>query len=122
MRRWIIQITIGLALGLALGVAIGWWWWPVEYINTAPAMLRRDYYDDYIVMVATTYEVEGDLERAHERLMLLDPQAPTAPLIELAERLVAVGGNRADITRLARLAWAFRVITPRLVPYLEEQP
>ncbi len=122
VRRWLVQIVVGLGLGLGLGVATGWWWWPVEYTNTAPAVLRQDYHDDYIVMVATAYEVDGDLERARERLALLDPQNPTAPLIELAERLVAVGGSRADITRLVRLAWAFRAITPRLVPYLEEQP
>lgn len=121
-RRWIIQIVVGLAVGLGLGVAIGWLWWPVEYTNTAPAVLRQDYHDDYVVMVATTYEVDGDLERARERLALLNPQDPAAPVIELAERLVAVGGSRADTARLARLAWAFRVITPALVPYLEEQP
>jgi hypothetical protein len=122
LRRWIIQIVAGLALGLALGVATGWLWWPVEYTNTSPAVLRRDYRDDYVVMVATTYEVDGDLEQARERLALLDPQNPTAPVVELAGQLVAVGGSRADITRLARLAWAFRAITPQLVPYLEERP
>jgi hypothetical protein len=117
-----LQIVVGLAFGLALGVATGWLWWPVEYTNTAPAALRRDYRDDYIVMVAATYEADGDLEQARERLALLDPQSPTAPVIELAERLVAVGGSRSDITRLARMAWAFRAVTPQLVPYLEEQP
>ncbi len=122
MRRWLLQVVAGLIAGLGLGTAIGWLWWPVEYTNTAPAVLRQDYHDDYVVMVATVYEVDGDLERARERLALLDPQNPAAPVIELAERLVAVGGSREDTARLVRLAWAFRAITPALVPYLEGQP
>jgi hypothetical protein len=121
MRRWIVQAVAGLAVGLALGLAIGWLW-PVQYTSTVPAVLRRDYRDDYVVMVATAYEVEKDLEQASERLALLDPTDPAAPVIELAERLIKVGGSVEDISRLARLAWALRAITPELVPYLESQP
>ena len=121
MRRGIVQAVAGLAVGLALGLAIGWLW-PVQYTSTAPAVLRWDYRDDYVVMVATAYEVEGDLALASERLALLDPTNPAAPVIELAERLIKAGGNAEDISRLAHLAWALRAITPELVPYLESQP
>jgi len=121
-KRWIIRAVIGATVGLALGFAIGWWLWPVEYTHTAPAVLRQDYRDDYVVMVATAYEVEGDLERARERLELLDSQEPAAPVVELAERLVAAGGNGEDITRLARLARAFGVTPSTLIPYLEGPP
>lgn len=116
-----MQAAIGAAVGLVLGLAIGWLW-PVQYTNTAPAMLRQDYHDDYVLMVATVYEVEGNLEQACERLELLDSQEPAAPVVELAERLVEAGGSAEDITRLARLAWALGAITPTLVPYLESQP
>jgi len=121
-RRWVMRATVGAVVGLALGFAIGWWLWPVQYTNTAPAALRQDYHDDYVVMVATTYEVERDLEQARERLRLLDPEEPTAPVVELAERLVEVNGSAEDITRLARLAWALGALTPTLTPYLEDQP
>jgi len=114
--------VFGVAVGLALGFAIGWWLWPVEYTNTAPSALRWDYRDDYIVMVATAYEMDdGDIERAQGRLELLDPEDPAAPVIELAERLVAAGGRTEDITRLARLARAFGSLPPTLTPYLEDQ-
>jgi len=119
VRRSIIQVAIGLALGGAMAVAIGWWLWPVEYTNTAPDVLRRDYRDDYVVMVAGAYAVEGDLDEARRRLALLDADDPAAPVVNLGERLVAVRGNRQDIVHLARLAWDLRAITPALTPYLE---
>lgn len=112
---------MGLAAGLALGLIIGWLW-PVRYTNTAPAVLRQDYRDDYVVMVAAAYEIESDPERARARLALLDAEEPAAPVVELAERLVEMGGSVADVTQLARLAWALKATTPMLVPYLGEEP
>ncbi len=123
LPKWVTRITFGVALGLALGFAVGWWLWPVQYTNTAPDVLRRDYRDDYIVMVATAYEIDnGDVEQAQRRLEALDSENPAVPVIELAERLVETGGSVEDITRLARLAGAFDSLTPTLAPYLEDQP
>ena len=121
-RGWVLWAVLGVAMGLGLGFAIGWWWWPVEYTNTAPDVLRRDYRDDYIVMIAATYEVEGDLELAYERLKRLNPANPAAPVVELAERLVRVGGSVEDTARLAHLAADLGVATPSLSPYLESYP
>ena len=118
---WVMQAIIGILLGVAAGFAIGWWFWPVQYTNTAPNVLRRDYRDDYILMIATAYEVEGDsLEQAQERLMLLDPENPAAPVIELAERLIDTDGRKEDITHLAHLALALGTTTPKLDPHLED--
>nr|HID13418.1 hypothetical protein [Anaerolineae bacterium] len=121
-RKSLKRAAVGAAVGLTLGFAIGWWLWPVQYTNTAPTVLRQDYRDDYVVMVATAYEVDGDRERARERLKLLDPDEPAAPVVELAERLVEAGGSADDITRLARLAWALGATTSTLIPYLEGPP
>jgi hypothetical protein len=109
-------------MGLAIGCAIGWWLWPVEYTNTAPHVLRRDYRDDYILMTAAAYTAGEDLERTRERLRLLDPADPAAPVIELAQRIVAAGGSDEDVTCLARLAWALGSLPPTLTPYQEGQP
>ena len=120
-RKWGVRAAIGGAVGLALGFAVGWWFWPVQYTNTAPDVLRQDYRDDYVVMIATAYEVEKDLDQARQRLRLLDPEEPAAPVVELAGRLIEAGGSAVDITRLARLAWALGALTPTLTPYLESQ-
>jgi len=121
-RKWVARAAAGVVVGLAIGCAIGWWLWPVQYTNTAPTVLRHDYRDDYVVMVATAYEVEEDLEQARERLGLLDPEEPAAPVVELAERLIEADGSADDIARLARLAWALGATTSALAPYLEGQP
>lgn len=119
LGRWIARFLIGAAIGAALGLAIGWWIWPVSYTNTAPDVLRQDYRDDYVLMTARAYAVESDLDSAHERLALLNPEKPSTPVIELAERLVEDGAPRAEISRLAHLAWALGATTPKLTPYLE---
>lgn len=121
-HRWSMQVVAGMVMGLALGFAVGWWLWPVQYTNTAPAVLRQDYHDDYVVMIATAYEVERDLEQARERLQSLDPEEPAAPVIELAERLVEAGSSADDVNRLAHLAEALGAATPTLTSYLEGQP
>ena len=120
--KWVTQAAAGVVIGLVLALAIGWWLWPVQYTNTAPDVLRQDYHDDYVVMVATAYEVDGDLEQVRTCLELLDPEEPTVPLVELAERLVQANGSREDITRLANLAQALGALSPALVPYVEGQP
>jgi hypothetical protein len=119
---WFRQAVIGVALGLALGFAVGWWLWPVTYTNTSPAALREDYRDDYILMVAAAYDVEGNLQEACARLEQLNSGEPAAPVRGLAERLIEGGGQEEDITRLARLARALGVADPLLTPYLEGQP
>lgn len=119
---WMMQAAVAVAVGLALGFAVGWWLWPVQYTNTAPAVLRQDYRDDYIVMVATAYEVERDLEQARERLKLLNPEEPAVSVTELVERLIEADGSGEDIARLARLAWALGATAPTLIPYLEDPP
>jgi hypothetical protein len=90
----------------------------VTYTNTSPTALREDYRDEYVLMTATAYEVEGDRERARERLALLDSEEPSAPVVGLAQRLIEQGGSEEDIARLARLAQALDATTPTLRSYL----
>ena len=122
LPKWVTRAIVGLLIGLALGFAAGWWLWPVQYTNTAPAVLRQDYRDDYVVIVATAYEVEGSLDQARERLRLLDPGDPSLPVVELAERLIGTGGSAEDLARLVRLAEEMGALNTTLAPFLESQP
>ena len=103
-RNVLLNSMITLAVGLAIGITIGWVLWPVEYTNTPPQLLRQDYRDDYVIMVAETYSVEQDLGLAADRLDLIAPGEPQRPVIELANRLIDAGGNTAALTALAELA------------------
>lgn len=105
-RLWLLRAAAGLAAGLALGFAVGWGLWPVEYTNTSPDVLRQDYLDDYVVMIATAYAVDGDLTEARSRLALVDSENPSAVARDLVERLDDANGNAADITHLMRLVQA----------------
>ncbi|MGD1994181.1 MAG: hypothetical protein PVI59_13390 [Anaerolineae bacterium] len=118
MRRISLLALIGLATGIALGLFIGWVVWKVEYTNTAPSQLRQDYRDDYIVMVASAYQVEGNLGAARDRLADLNPEAPIQPVVDLTERLIAVNGRLSDIRALVHLAQDLGVATPAMSPYL----
>ena len=117
-RNVLVRSLITLAVGLAIGVAIGWVLWPVEYTNTSPQFLRQDYRDDYVTMVAETYFVERDLERATDRLGLIALGEPERPVIELAERLIDAGDDTTDLVYLAELARDLGVDSQSILPYL----
>ncbi len=119
MRRVLLFALVGIAVGIGLGLLIGWRLWPVQYTNTAPAQLRQDYYNDYLLMVATAYQTEGSLEAALDRLALLDPDDPAHPVVALAEQLIAEGGRPGDIYALVLLAREMDAVTPPMRPYLE---
>lgn len=117
--EWLKQGGTGILVGLVLGIVVGWWLWPVTYTNTAPAALREDYRNDYVLMTAAAFEADHDLQKALSRLENLDPDDPVAPVAELAHTLIDNGGSRQDITRLALLARACGDVSPRLMSYLE---
>jgi len=122
MRNLLLLGLVGLALGIALGLLVGWVLWPVQYTNTAPAQLRQDYRNDYILMVAAAYQVEGNPDAARERLARLDPEQPTRHLVELTETIIAQDGRPTDIRMLVRLAEALGATTPAMWPYLGGTP
>lgn len=122
MRNLLPLGLVGLALGITMGLLVGWVLWPVQYTNTPPAQLRQDYRNDYILMVAAAYQVEGNADAALERLARLDPEQPTCPLVELTETLIAQNGRPGDISMLVRLAEALGATTPAMGPYLGGTP
>ena len=115
-RPWLARAAIGIAVGLVLGIATGWLVWPVTYTNTSPVALRDDYRDDYVLMTASAYRVDNDLEEARSRLERLNPEDPAAPVTDLAQRLSEAGGNQEEIARLARLVKALGETDSELTP------
>jgi hypothetical protein len=119
MKR-LMLFLLGVVLGVGLALLIGWEWFPrIEY-DAGPAALRVDYQEEYIRLVALAYEVDHDSAAAIERLVELDPRAPTAPLVSLTEAWIAEGKSRALITPLVALARDLGAETPPMTPYLPE--
>jgi hypothetical protein len=107
-RLW--RFVIGLALGLALGLGYAWRIQPVAYYDTAPASLRQDYRVDYVLMVAQSYQREGDLRLALVRLAALGPRPPYEFVDDALEFAEANGFGQVDRAALRQLADDLRSI------------
>lgn len=117
MKR-LLWFCVGLALGAGLALLVGWELLPVQRATSSPAMLRRDYQEEYIRLTAAAYQVDGDLSLAQQRLAALQADF-TAPLVEVTERWIRQGKPDAILIPLAQLARDLGVSTPAMQPYLQ---
>ena len=110
MSRW-IQALLAAVLGPVIGLFYGWRIAPVEYTDLAPNALHADYRNDYILMVAESYENDKDLELAAHRLALISSATP----VEIIEESFDAGGyTQRDIERLENLLSEMRAWQPSL--------
>jgi len=116
-RGWLL--LIGVLLGLGLGFLFGWGLWPVQYYDTSPAQLRADYQDEYLRLVALSYQVERDLPQARTRLAVMGYSAPFPQLVARIETWIAEGSSQAFLEPFIELAHDLGVDTPAMHPYLQ---
>lgn len=114
MKR-LLWFIVGIALGIGLALFIGWQLLPVQRANSSPALLRRDYQEEYLRLIAAAYQVDGNLALAQRRLAELPPDS----LVSVTERWIAQGKADAILTPLAQLARDLGVSTPAMQPYLQ---
>jgi hypothetical protein len=110
MSPRLLRFLIGLAFGLVLGLGYAWRIQPVAYYDNAPDSLRQDYRVDYILMVAQSYQGEGDLRLALLRLATLGPQPPAEIVEEALVFAEANGFGQVDRAALRQLADDLRSI------------
>ena len=104
--RALVVIGLALVVGLGGGLYYGWVIAPVQYVDADPASLHQAFKDDYILMLATAYAGDGDLEAARAGLTSLGLEAGAPVVTAAAERLTAAGLPAEDAARLASLAAA----------------
>ena len=104
-----------LALGRDLGRRAGdrhrapgaWVVWPVKWADTDPADLRAEHQQTYLLLVADSYAINGDVPLAQRRLQELTPDGrDLSAVASLAEGMVAerlAQGDAAAAARLSRL-------------------
>lgn len=109
---------IGLVIGLTLGLVYTWVIAPVELVNTRPALLRTDYRQDWVRLVALSYVANGNLGRARARLDGLRHEDVAAATQVLIEEYAAIGRSADTLRRLTTLAQALDVYTPAMLVYL----
>ncbi len=75
-KKNLIGLAVSFFVGLVIGlVVLGWWLWPVHWINAAPQHLRQDYKQDYLVMAIEAYAQTHDAAAAQRRFEALGPDA-----------------------------------------------
>ncbi len=124
-RAWFLDPRLlligGTLLGIGLGLIVGWVLWPVSYYDTDVYDLRADYQDEFVVMVAASHALDGDVGAARQWLALLsDPQAPRpveAIVVDVTERYIARGADPTQIAYLVALAEALGSVTTPMQPY-----
>ena len=115
MKRWLIFLA-GLLLGVAGGLVYGWVISPVQYTNASPAVLRPDYRNDYVLMVAESYQADHDIRRAASELAELgQPDLPGLVKETLTTDQLA-GYAPLDLERLKGLAEGLSRIPLQALP------
>ena len=115
MGRW-LRFFIAIGIGIAMGLIYGWLINPVEYVNTAPDSLRKDYRADYVLMVAETYHTENSLSQAARRLAMLGDQPPADIVTQAITYATQIGYSDSDLKQMQVLADNLKTWDPSQEP------
>ena len=118
----LLPFILGALLGMSAGLLYSWTINPVEYVDAAPASLRANFKEDYLSLIAASYDYSSDLQHARARLADLQFEDPASSLSRLAQNRLAAGRPQAEVLALAQLA---AVLGERPVPLTSpgvEQP
>ncbi|MAU10273.1 MAG: hypothetical protein CL607_10660 [Anaerolineaceae bacterium] len=122
MQRFFISTVIGVAIGLVAGLFIGWTVAPIEYVNSPMTSLSIRHQQEYTVMVAEGYLVDGDVLGAVERLRVLGMSNVPLYVQEVTETYISNSRDLDDIQKLVALAAGLGRLTPVMEPYYELRP
>lgn len=108
--RRVIFFAGSILVGIALGLVYGWMINPVQFTNTGPDTLRRDFQTDYVLMVGELYRAEGDLPLAAARLTYLGAPSPSVLLADALSFAAENAFSPGDVEAIAALAPAVELI------------
>jgi hypothetical protein len=120
VRIKILLPLAGLLAGLGLGLFLGWIVWPVEFYDTDVSFLHPTYKFEYAVMVGAAYELDGNWERAAERLAELREPDLTTWLRDLIHQAIADGQDPVKIRHLVSIAGPLGAKTEIMAPFARE--
>ena len=94
-------LLLGVFIGVVLGAVYGFWIDPVKITDALPSALRNDAKDYYVMLVASAYMQDRNLDRAKQRLAPFGDAARA--VITTAQRLVAQGKDPGAVVTLATI-------------------
>jgi hypothetical protein len=117
LRQLIKNSTVPLVAGLVIGtifglVVLGWYVWPVEWIDATPAALSAEWQDEFLRMTVELYSLNGDAVAAQARYAALGAGGP--------EALERVKQNPAPLSNEALTAFETNVVAATPPPPVEE--
>jgi hypothetical protein len=115
-----VILPVGCLAGLVFGLIFGWQILPVKYTNTEIGNLGPTQAEEYVLMVASEFSTDDDVDRARERLAELDVPNPEQFVAYLADKYVDEnrGPNDPDTVNLVHLAQALGTSTISMVAYV----
>ncbi len=117
MKRFLISLVVGAALGVGLGLMLGWQVFPVEYTNGPSTALRQDYQNEYTLMVAEGYLLDGNANGAFDRLRMLQVDNIPLHVQTVTESYITNSRSLEEIRALVALSEALGRLTPIMEPY-----
>ena len=120
-NRW-GKVGAGVLAGIVIGLLVGLWLGhdtqPAEDYTVALAALEEQRREDYIVLVSALYAVEGDLDRAEERLARLSEGDMAQLVADLAVKYVEEDKGLGVTQDLATLAHALGADSDVMLVYV----
>jgi tetrahydromethanopterin S-methyltransferase subunit G len=103
---------VGLVVGLLLGwFLLGWWLFPVRWVNVPPSDLHPEWQRHYIAMVVDSYIVTEDFEAVEKRLESFDRKR-LAELFAAVEAEFQERGGERQLRAARELAERLGLGTP----------
>lgn len=67
-RKTLLILVVGLVIGIVIGwFLIGWWLWPVNWVDADPWDMRQPYKETYVAMAADSLANNRSAELAQQR-------------------------------------------------------
>ncbi|MCS7286817.1 MAG: hypothetical protein RMK30_06510 [Anaerolineae bacterium] len=120
ISRTHLGFALAFLAGFLLGwLVIGWWLWPVQWINTDPWDLRPEFKKQYILMAADSYALSSNPELLRERFRGWPPEDLAAFIDEVKRENP---GNELLASRLETIRSALNLPEPGITPAVPEPP
>lgn len=112
MVRLFVSTVIGVLIGVGIGLYYGYEVNPIVYNDSPIADLAPRHQDEYTLMIASAYLVDGSVSAAIQRLSALGVENVPAYVQETAERFITNSRNVNDIRKIVALAEGLGRLTP----------